>query len=482
MSLSNVPIPSLGPNGYVTPSESAILAGVQADQQAAFNASGLKLNPALNTPQGQLATSQSAIIAACFDQFAYIVNQIDPQYASGRMQDAIANIYFLSRNPPTSTVVNVTVGGLPGTVVPVGAQAIDLSGNIYNCTEAVTIPAGGSIGTTFAAAIAGPIACPTGALNAIYIAIPGWDTITNANPGAVGSNVESTSAFALRIGQSVAGNSINTLAAILAAVIEVPNVISTYVTENYTNSPVTVGGVTIAANSLYVCVAGGLAQSVANALFSKKPPGCAYTGNTTLTTYDTSAIYPPPGIAYQTTFQVAADVTLFFNIVMKNSAAIPANALSLVQGAINNAMSGLDGLPKPQIGNLILANRFVPGIIALGTWAALGLISLTIGTSVESSAAVVTGSITGTQMTVTAVTSGTLAAQQIISGTGITAGTTIISQVSGTAGGIGVYNISNNTPVSSETITAYNVTSQSAQMLISQMPVTSNNYISLTLQ
>ena len=73
--------------GLVIPQESAILAGTQADMNSAF---GGGLNPALNTPQGQLASSQAAIVADKDSQIAYTVQQFDPQYAEGRFQDALA--------------------------------------------------------------------------------------------------------------------------------------------------------------------------------------------------------------------------------------------------------------------------------------------------------------------------------------------------------------------------------------------------------
>ncbi|TIR78119.1 MAG: hypothetical protein E5X19_32455, partial [Mesorhizobium sp.] len=63
------------------------------------------LNPALNTPQGQLASSETAVIDEVNSTFLYFTNQVDPAYATGRMQDAIARIYFIERNPAQPTVV-----------------------------------------------------------------------------------------------------------------------------------------------------------------------------------------------------------------------------------------------------------------------------------------------------------------------------------------------------------------------------------------
>ena len=131
MSLSSVPKIQFTPAGLVIPAETAVLAGVQDDINAAF---GGGLNPALETPQGQLASSQAAIIGDKNNEFALFVNQVDPQYAADRFQDAIGRIYFLTRKPATPTVVQATVNGLAGTVIPGGTLAQDTSGNTYACS------------------------------------------------------------------------------------------------------------------------------------------------------------------------------------------------------------------------------------------------------------------------------------------------------------------------------------------------------------
>ena len=73
-------------------------------------------------------------------------------------------------------------------------------------------------------------------------------------------------------------------------------------------------------------------------------------------------------------------------------------------------------------------------------------------TNIENGA-VVTASITASVMTVTAVTSGVLRVGQILSGTGVTAGTYISSLGTGT-GATGTYNVAGDTTATSTTITA----------------------------
>ena len=85
----------------------------------------------------------------------------------------------------------------------------------------------------------------------------------------------------------------------------------------------------------------------------------------------------------------------------------------------------------------------------------------------DTQAAVVTGSITGTVLTVTAVSSGTLAVGQIIAAPGITAGTVITSLGTGT-GGTGTYNLNNSLTFASASIWAVN------QGYISGRPITDN--------
>ncbi len=75
------------------------------------------------------------------------------------------------------------------------------------------------------------------------------------------------------------------------------------------------------------------------------------------------------------------------------------------------------------------------------------------GVSVSSRAAVVTGSISTTTLTVSAVTSGTIYQSMQITGTGVTAGTRIVEQLTGTTGGVGTYRVNQSQTVSSTTIT-----------------------------
>lgn len=361
---TNVPPIVFTPTGLDVPQESAILAGVQADFNDAF---GGNLNPALNTPQGQLASSEAAVVADANAVFAEFVNQVDPDTSDGFMQDAIARIYFLEREPGTATAVQCVCVGAFRTVIPLGAQVQDTSGNRYVCVLAGTIPIGGNITLPFNCVVLGPTACPANTVDTIITGgINGWESVNNPDPGAVGSNVESRAAFEFRRQQSVALNAHGSIVAIGAAVFDVPGVIDVYAIENFTGATVNTGATAypVVAHSIYVAVVGGDPQAIGDAIFSKKNDGSNMNGNTTVTIVDTSYDVPQPTYTY--TYNIPDNTAFKFAVQIQDSAALPSNIVQLVQAAVVAAFNGTDGSKRARTGSTVLAGKFYAPVSALG--------------------------------------------------------------------------------------------------------------------
>lgn len=443
---TNVPPIVWGPTGPVAPSGPAVLAGVQADINAAF---GRTLSYTLNTPQGQLASSEAAVIVDANSIILYYASQTDPATASGRMQDAIGRIYFLERLPSQSTVLQVQCDGADGVVIPIGATIVDSAGNLYKCTGAGTIPVGGNVTLSFAAVIPGPTAVPAGAAVSIYQAIPGWDSVT-AVSGVVGRNTETRGEFEARRRDAVAGNSFGATGSIIGALADVSGVLDYYGFNNNTAGIVTVGGVSIGAYSIYIAVVGGTDAAVAAAILSKKGGGAPMVGNTTVVTQDANPLYTAP-IPYTIKFTRPSSLQVLFKVTIANGPTVPADATTQVQNALIAAFAGSDGGPRARIGSVLYATRYVAPIAALGTWAQVA--SILIG-SANTPAAVVVGHISGSTLTVTAVTSGTVAVGQALSDPlGLIAnGTTITALGTGT-GGVGTYTVNQPQTVAGATFT-----------------------------
>lgn len=376
---TSVPSPTFGAAGFVAPAEQDILAGVQADMNAAL---GGNANQALATPQGQLAVSLAAIVGDCDDQFLLLANGVDPAFASGRMQDAIGRIYFQTRLPAVSTTVSCTCGGTAGTVIPAGTLIQDPAGNEYASVAAGTIGTAGVVTIQFACTVAGPVQLQAGTVS-IYQSVAGWNSVTNPKLGIIGRLAENRTDFEYRRAQSVAGNSSGTNGAILGAVLAVPGVTDAYVVDNSTPTATTIGGVLIAPNSVYVVVSGGDPAAIGLAILSKKPPGCGYTGSTTIPVQDPNPAYTNPP-SYTVAYDIATATPIYIQVTIANSANVPSDALAQIQAAVIAAFTGDDGYARARIAATLYASRYYAGVATLGAWAQI--VQVTIGTAASPTA------------------------------------------------------------------------------------------------
>lgn len=391
---TSVPQIQFTPAGVIVPTEAAVLAGTQADFNSAF---GGGLNPQLSAPQGQLATSQAAIVADKDSQIAFLVNQFDPQYAEGRFQDGLARIYFLTRKPATSTAVTCTLGGLPTTVIPAGTLGYDTSGNTYVLLGTVTIGGGSNVSSSWQNFATGPIPCSANTLIKVGQAISGWDTITNPSQGTLGTVVESRADFEFRRFNSVAKNGEGTCPSIYADVFEVSNVLDCFVIDNplgITDAGDPLFGGTrnptfypLAHNSVYIAVVGGDDQDVANAIWGKKDTGCSYSANpdgtpvpgmgsvSTETVLDTSG-YSFPQPSYKVSFIRPGPLPIFYAVQIANTPNLPSNYATLVQNAIVAQFNGQNGNARARIGSAVLAAQYYAPVAAIGS---LTLLSIAVG-------------------------------------------------------------------------------------------------------
>lgn len=337
---TNVP-PITWVNGMpVVPTEQQVLAGRQADFTAAYG-SGLNLAP--TTGQGQVITSDTAIIGDKNAAIAYVSNQVDPDFAEGAWQDALGAIYFLERIAAAGSVKSTTCIGGVGVLIPAGSLIKDPSGYLWAATLDINIGSTGQATGTFQNQTTGPIAWLANTTCTIYTQVDGWDQCVSSADAAQGRNVESRAAFENRRRQSVAINSHGTPPAILGNVLAVPNVLSAYVIDNPTNGTVNVGTTNYATvqHSVLVSAYGGNAAQIAQAVWTAKDGGCNYNGNTTVNIFDTS--YPLGSQPeYAVTFLIPTPTPIYFAVALQNSTLLPSNIKALVQQAVLATFNGTD--------------------------------------------------------------------------------------------------------------------------------------------
>ncbi|MDM2751416.1 baseplate J/gp47 family protein [Citrobacter sp. Cs237] len=369
-----VPDVTITENGLSVPDISDVLAGRLTDMTTAL---GGGASQSLSSPQGQIAQSDTEIIAQVYDKLLCLFNQVNPDYSTGRMQDGIGRIYFMDRISAQGTVVTATCIGQVGTTIPAGSSAVDTSGYIYQSIDNAIIPSTGSVDVQFVNTTTGPIPCAAGALSQIYRAVSGWDSITNANPGVVGVDVESRIAFETRRKQSVARNSRNQDASTLAALLATNGVLDAYVWSNRTASTIIKGTTNfpVLAHSIYICVYGGTDEDVAESIFQTYNPGANLNGSTHHSVYD-NVNYLPPYPEYDMQWQKATPTRVYFNVELDSSLNPPSDITSQVKAMIANVFNGsYEGIGKARIGSTINAGKYYAPVISISP-DTVGILSL----------------------------------------------------------------------------------------------------------
>lgn len=389
MPTTNVPLPVFTPTGLVTASEQAILNGVLQDYVAAFAASGKTLNTELTTPQGQLASSQSFMVAAFQAALAQLIANVDPMTSSGAFQDALGRIYFLTRQQATFATVNATVSGVVGATLPLGSQVKSSDGTIWASTAAVVFGAGGTASVTFQATTSGSV--PAAGINdlSIYQQVPNWESVMNAAPSVPGVATENRVEFETRRAASVQIGGVGQAANVRAAVANVAGVSDVFIYNNGSDSAITFGSTSypIPAHSIAINVTGGDQTAVAQAINSKLDCGCGFSTQSTITVNIQDTVnYVAPFPTYPIRFMHNVTPTqIYLTVNVANLSTLPANYVLQVQQAVAAAFAsgftstdGTINISRARIGGQIVAAEFAAPILALGN---ITPVTLFIGTS-----------------------------------------------------------------------------------------------------
>lgn len=415
----------LSSSGIILPEEGDVLNGVVQDFTNAFgknikfyNADGSFL---LSTPQGQLASSIAAIISDRNRLLAYYVNQVDPNYAVGRMQDGIGRIYFIERKRATNTTVVGRCYGAKDTVIPEGTKVKDIQGNVYQSLIDETIQYEDEdsktyVDVTFECLEKGVITCPKDTLTERYQVIAGWESVKNLSDGTVGIADESQAQFEQRRRQSVAQNSLNSVDSIMAALLTLEEVDDAFVIEKYEDTySYTVEDKTneflstLKSHSIYACVSLKIpeneqiifypgtiqadptkqlciSQKIARTIWRKKTPGCALNGKVAVYVYDNTTdingnlLYcPKTAPRYLINFDFAERINICVKVTLSEPKPIVGDPLTLIQDEIYNSFTGQNGSRKPRIGSQVLASQFYCAVQSLGDWARV--VSIKVGFS-----------------------------------------------------------------------------------------------------
>lgn len=345
--------------GAIVPDTSVLLEEVQNEYKEAL---GADLDVSPSTPQGRLIAAEVKARAAMVRNNAVLASLINPDLAFGVFLDALCALTGVSRRAATHSRVTAIITGTPGTAIPAGSRAKTEEGDIFYLENAATIETSGTVNAYFIAQESGPIACPAGALTQIVDPVLGWDNINNSTPAELGEDAESDASLKLRRkAELYQGSAL--VSSITSALLEVQNVNSVFVYENYTDETQSKDGVAVAPHSIYTVVDGGENYAVAQALFNKKSAGCNYTGTLTVEVTDTTS-----GVSYPVKFSRPEDVNIFVSVSVKLPAGYTGaeqDVISAVKNAVLAYAAGdIAGVDKPAIGVEISAFEIASAITA----------------------------------------------------------------------------------------------------------------------
>lgn len=279
--------------GYIAPTTQEINAGVW---QVLDDAVGGDLSRVQGTFQYQLATSCTAIIKDAYDNLIYLANQFDPRYAKDIFQDAIGELYFMTRKLATHSVCPVVFEGLTGVEIPNAFEVQDIIGRSWRTVGEYNIGAGGKVAIQCICDDSGAIEALPKSITVIPSALNGLDRVYNEDSAVMGYDEESRNDFNVRRRESVAINAKMTDDATLGAVLDVRNVVDAYVRSNPTDQTVNFGDTNYPAirNSIVVSVVGGNDYDVGKAAFIKAGTGCSWNGNTDVTIFAETESHQTP--------------------------------------------------------------------------------------------------------------------------------------------------------------------------------------------
>jgi uncharacterized phage protein gp47/JayE len=352
-----IPLITIDSSGVHVPSEYDTLSGT-IDTFKTTLGSRLELDitrpETLSTPQGQLAQAIANITSRIYDLYTFLINQVNPRFASGQFQDGLAWINGITRKTATPTVVVLECRGLDGTQIlarnlpsVTGTKAADIYGRTFTCIEGGVI-SGGVVAVAFECDTLGAVTVPANTVNTIDYTVIGLDSVNNSTAGVTGRNEENQAEMEARRYDSVnaLGNSV--IGGIYGAVFNVTGVSDLWVDENYYSEPTIRRGVMLSPHSILVCVLGGSDVDIADAIRKSKTAGADMNGDV--------AVYNDDGNLYL--FYRPTPINLYVRVKVTVQQLLPSDTTIQIKQAVYDSAIGIQGQKRVSIGERVLANRF----------------------------------------------------------------------------------------------------------------------------
>lgn len=351
-----------GPSGFNELTTTEIIDDINAILVDVF---GSATNLNTSSPNGQFV-NQLAQMAQQNQNFMVLLTSslYNPEVAASVWLDALCAFNGIVRGAVSSSTVTCTCSGSAGTLIGAGVLIANTNGDTFANSADVTIGVGGTVSATFVATIPGPISVLAGTVNNIVNQVYGWDSVTNPLDGVIGLPEQSDNSLRAARSTLLARYGSASLKAIysniVALVPDTPQ--NVYVQQNDTGAPITVDGVTLIANSIYIVILGSTPADIAATIYNKKCPGVNQNGSTTYAYTDT-----PSGTVFTARWDVPTLTPVQVNISYPASGTYQPDFETQVKAAVvdnfNGTASNLPDLLAVGLNQRINVSRFVPSLL-----------------------------------------------------------------------------------------------------------------------
>jgi uncharacterized phage protein gp47/JayE len=246
---------SLTPQGYVAKRADDYITDIQGEYE---RLTGLTFDWAREDVLRNLTVIFGRRLGAIDEVVQAVYDSRDRNNAKGIQLDTLLQLQGGQRQVATNSRVPGTITGDPGTNIPANRQIRGggQAGNaIWRLLEDVTIPAAGSIVSTFEAVETGAITALAGEVSTIVTPVTGWTSVTNAVAATPGFDREDDGEVLDKIlAEDARVGELSPPATREAIKEAVPAVKGVVVLNNITLAPVTIAARTIPARSMNVVV------------------------------------------------------------------------------------------------------------------------------------------------------------------------------------------------------------------------------------
>ena len=273
---------SIGANGLTTMTQQELVDYFTTQYQEIY---GPDINLSSDTPDGQMMMIFIQSILDILDFLTQINSQFDPDEAYGKILDQRVAINGIQRQAGTHTVTNITVvtsQALTLYGLDQDSQEIytvqDNSGNKWNLIETSVISVAGSNVLVFQAENPGAVLSVPNTITTPVTVVLGVSSVNNPTLyTTLGINEETDYQLKIRRQKSVSLSSQGYLQGLIAALENIPGIVSVFIYENDTGST---DGDGIPSHSIWVIVSGSANNAdIANAIYTKRNAGCGMKGD-----------------------------------------------------------------------------------------------------------------------------------------------------------------------------------------------------------